>query len=219
MKRLLVLLTLALALALPAFAGTVTFTVIGIDCAACAKPILNALKKVDGVANPTLDWKAGVARVDVPENFDRSAIRTALTNLGYEVTFPGEHRKEFEPVAPEVLKTLDITVDSGAKKVAIDRLLVPGKVTLVDYYADWCGPCHVLETRLQHLMVGKQNLALRRVNVGKWDNAAARQVTEEFRAEALPYVRVYDARGKFVTAVTGGMWDEILGAIEKAEKH
>jgi hypothetical protein len=29
---------------------------------------------------------------------------------------------------------------------------------------------------------------------------------------------VYDARGKFVTAVTGGMWDEVLAAIEKAER-
>jgi hypothetical protein len=65
-------------------------------------------------------------------------------------------------------------------------------------------------------MVDKPNLAVRRVNIGKWDNEAARQATREFRAEALPYVRVYDAKGKFVAAVTGGMWDEVLAALEKA---
>ena len=37
-------------------------------------------------------------------------------------------------------------------------------------------------------------------------------------AEALPYIRVYDAKGKFVASVTGGMWDEVLIAIAKAEK-
>jgi hypothetical protein len=30
---------------------------------------------------------------------------------------------------------------------------------------------------------------------------------------------VYSADGKFVKAVTGGMWDEVLGALEKAEKR
>ncbi len=60
-------------------------------------------------------------------------------------------------------------------------------------------------------------VALRRVNVGKWDNAAARQATTEFRLEALPYVRVYDARGKFVDDVTGGSWDQFLKVLEKAQ--
>jgi len=45
--------------------------------------------------------------------------------------------------------------------------------------------------------------------------AAAAQATH-FGAEALPYIRVYDAHGKFVASVTGGMWDEVLAAIEKA---
>ena len=89
---------------------------------------------------------------------------------------------------------------------------------LVDFYADWCGPCHVLEARLQNLMAGsKPKLALRRVNIGKWDNVAAKQATREFKAAALPYIRVYDAKGRYVESVTGGMWDEVLIAIEKAE--
>ena len=34
----------------PVLAGTVRFTVIGIDCAACAPPIVKALKGVSGVS-------------------------------------------------------------------------------------------------------------------------------------------------------------------------
>jgi thiol-disulfide isomerase/thioredoxin len=104
----------------------------------------------------------------------------------------------------------------GSKKVDLKTIPVPGKITVVDYWAEWCSPCHFLEKRLQHLLNENPNMALRRVNVGKWDNAAAKQATAEFRLEALPYVRVYDSRGKFVDEVTGGSWDQFLKVLDKA---
>ena len=211
-------LALLLFLAIPAFAGTpLTFTVLGIDCAACAAPVTKVLRSVGGVTNVKLDWKAGRATVDVPAGFDHGAIRTALMNAGYDAVFPGETRKDLEPLPAEAMKALDIASNDGASKVDLAALAAPGKITIIDYYADWCGPCHVLETRVAHLMQADSSLALRRINIGKWDNDAAKQATA-LHAEALPYIRVYDARGKFVTAVTGGMWDEVLAAIEKAER-
>ena len=96
---------------------------------------------------------------------------------------------------------------------------MPGKVTILDYWAEWCSPCHLLDVRLQHLVAGNPRLAVRRVNVGKWDNAAAKQATTEFRVAALPYVRVYDAKGKFVGAETGGPWDRVVSLVEKALRN
>lgn len=216
MKRLLLLL-LATA-ALSASAETFSFTVVGMDCAACGPPIVKTLESIEGVQSAKVDWKSKTATVELPANFDRTRIRTALNNAGFESIFPGEQRREIEGLPAEIVKTLDIIEYDGKTRVDVARLMVPGKVTIVDFYGEWCGPCGVLETRLQHLMQGKKNLALRRVDIGKWDNAAAKQATHEFSAEALPYIRVYDAKGKFVTAVTGGMWDEVLAAIAKAER-
>lgn len=202
---------LALLLALE----TLTFKVIGIDCAACGPPIVRTLGAVDGVKNPRVDVKAGTATVEIPPQFDREKIRAAISDAGFAAVFAGETPRDIEALPADVVKTLDIRAYTDGRRVDIPAILAPGKITIVDFYADWCGPCRVLETRLQHYMNGKSNLALRRVNIGKWDNDAAKQATE-LRAEALPYIRVYDARGKFVTAVTGGMWDEVLAAIEKA---
>jgi copper chaperone CopZ len=196
---------------------TLTFKVIGIDCAACGPPIVRALGAVDGVKNPRVDVKAGTATVDIPSQFDREKLRAAVSNAGFAAVFPGETRREIEPLPADVVKSLDIRAYTDGRRVDIPSLLAPGKITIVDFYADWCGPCRVLETRLQHLMAGGKSLAVRRVNIGKWDNDAAKQATE-LRAAALPYLRVYDAHGKFVTAVTGGMWDEVLAAIQKAER-
>ena len=194
-----------------------TFKVIGIDCSLCAPPVVKALSAVEGVKSATVDAKAKTATVEVPADFDRQKLRKAVSNAGFEAVFAGEKARDIEPLPADVVKTLDIRSYTDGRRVNIANILASGKVTIVDFYADWCGPCHVLEARLQHLMQGKKNLAMRRVNIGKWDNDAAKQATE-LHAAALPYIRVYDARGKFVTAVTGGMWDEVLGAIEKAER-
>jgi copper chaperone CopZ len=206
----------ALLAAVAAADSTLQFTVIGIDCKECAPPIVKALEGIDGVENVALDWKKGVATVAIPDGFDRAKIRKALDAIGYDAVFPGENRSEFAALPEDVVRKLDVVSFDGAKKVDLKTIAVPGKITIVDYWAEWCSPCHFLEKRLQNLMNQNPNVALRRVNVGKWDNEAARQATAEFRLEALPYVRVYDARGKFVDDVTGGSWDQLLKVIEKA---
>lgn len=199
-----------------ATAEQLAFTVIGIDCKECAPPIVKALREVPGVRNPVLDWKKGVATVEVAPGFDRTKIKKAIDAIGYDAVFPGENRKEFAALPANVVRKLDIVSFDGAKKIDLKAIAVPGKITVVDYWAEWCSPCHFLEKRLQHLLNSDSRMALRRVNVGKWDNVAARQATAEFRLEALPYVRVYDARGKFVADVTGGSWDQFLKVLAKA---
>ena len=216
MKRLLALFLFAAAATVSA--ATLTITIPGVDCAGCGPPIEKSLKAVDGVKSAKVDWKAQTATVEVPSSFDKEKLRAALLNLGFESVFPGEVRKDLEALPADVLKTLDIAQYNDGKRVDIASILAKGKVTIVDFYGEWCGPCRVLETRLQHYMRGRNNIAMRRIDIGKWDNEAAKQATREFHAEALPYIRVYDARGKFVGSVTGGMWDEVLETIAKAER-
>ena len=208
---------LGLLLATDASAAKLTFTVVGIDCQECSKPITKILSSVDGVSKPALDWKKGIASVQVPPRFDVEKIRTALQKQGFEAIFQGEKRRDLQPLPEAVRKTLDIKTYPGTKKIELASILAPGKITILDFYADWCGPCHVVDARLQHLLQGNPALAVRRLDVGKWDNAVAKQATA-LGAEALPYVRVYDANGKFVAAAAGGMWDVILAAVEKASK-
>ncbi|HEY6065323.1 MAG TPA: cation transporter [Thermoanaerobaculia bacterium] len=205
-----------LATSATATAETLRFTVVGIDCQACAPPIRKALNGIPGIRNAQVDWKAGTATVEVPADFDKAKIKKALDAIGYDAVFADESRKEFAALPDDVVRKLDIVSFDGSSKVDLKTIAAPGKITVVDYWAEWCSPCHLLEKRLQHLVNENPNMAVRRVNVGKWDNAAAKQATAEFRLEALPYVRVYDARGKFVDDVTGGSWDQLRKVLEKA---
>jgi len=192
------------------------FTVVGVTGAECAPPILKALKAVPGVHDPALDWRSGTASVDADAGLDRERIRRALEGLGYEAVFSGEVRKDLEPLPEDQLRVLDIASASDGEKIDLAKTLAPGKVTLIDFWASWCGPCRVLEIRLQHLARGDSSLAIRRVNVGKFDNAAGRQATRDFGMRAIPYVRVYDPSGRFVGEDTAGGWDRVLRLVEKA---
>jgi Cu+-exporting ATPase len=86
MKRLLLLI---IVVAAPAFADKLTFNVIGIDCASCAPPVKKALAAVAGVTNVSVDVTAKTATVDVPAGFEKSKLREALSNAGFDATFPG----------------------------------------------------------------------------------------------------------------------------------
>jgi copper chaperone CopZ len=135
---------MALALvAAPAVAETLRFTVIGIDCAACAPPIVKALKGVSGVSNSKLDWTAGIATVEVPEGFDRTRLREAVAAIGYEAVFDGEIRKDLRPLPEEERRGLDILAASEGTRINLSAVLVPGKVTVLDYWAEWCSPLGV----------------------------------------------------------------------------
>ena len=196
-------------------AETFEFHVVGIECKLCAPPIQKALASVPGVQKARVNWKKESAEVEIPPGFDKAALKASLEKLGFEAVFPGEAARGFEPLSPENLAKLDIRRFDGHEPVDEGSLASPGKTTLIDYYGDWCGPCKVLELRLQHYMEIHPDISLRRVDIGKWDNAAARQITQQ-GARSLPYVRVYGPAGKLLGS--GGMWDELLALIEKSRQ-
>lgn len=89
---------------------------------------------------------------------------------------------------------LDIeTISKRGEDVAFGEHLAVGKTTIVDFYADWCVPCKVLEAKLVERMRNDDGIALRKVNIFDWDSAVANKYLNE--AEGIPYVIIYDGSG------------------------
>ena len=212
MKRMLAILLFAGA----ASAETFTSTVVGMDCAACGPPIVRTLTAVEGVKNAKVDWKSQTATVELAPNFEKQKIRTALSNAGFESVLSGREA-EGDPAAARRGRQ-DARHHPLPRRAPLDvaSLLAPGKITIVDFYGGWCGPCSVLETRLELMGGHRTSPSAEPTSASGTTQPPSRP--HATRAEALPYIRAYDASGKFIGSVTGGMWDEVLAMISKAAR-
>lgn len=113
----------------------------------------------------------------------------------------------------------DVTLIADAER-PLEELkphLAPGKVTIFDFYAAWCHPCHAVNDHLYAKLARGESFAVRKVDVGSWDSDLSEQWLGD--VPELPYLIVYDARGKRVTEVSGAQLDEIDRALSRARRN
>lgn len=105
-------------------------------------------------------------------------------------------------------------VDAGQDLPSLAAHVAPGKVTLFDFYADWCGPCRQVDEHLFPQLGARRDLALRKLNVVSWETPLAKRHLRG--VQSLPYVVVYGRDGKLVGSMAGLHLDQLDALIAKA---
>ena len=106
-----------------------------------------------------------------------------------------------------------ITVISHGAQVDINQHLVFGSVTVVDFYADWCGPCRRLSPSLEQMARSDPEVALRKIDIVNWRTA----VVQQFNIHSIPQVNVYDRSGRLVGTVVGGDFEKVKSFVAQAK--
>ena len=70
---------------------------------------------------------------------------------------------------------------------------VSREYTVLDVYADWCGPCRVVDAHLRELIMKRADLAVRKLNLVDFDSPLAKQLGS--RLYALPHLIVFTPSG------------------------
>lgn len=78
---------------------------------------------------------------------------------------------------------------------------VKGKVTVFDFYADWCPPCRKVDAHMFALLNQRADLAYRKLNVVSWESPLAKHYLGG--VPNLPHLVVYGKDGQPVRSVTG----------------
>jgi len=182
-------------LATPARANRVqTFSMQGADCADSALKVVDALKKVKGVKKSTFDRRTAELRVTLADGTPNDVVLKTIAASGYQgFVGPGLGAYLPHPAYPPGADVQLVTND-GSAVGPLDHLEAPGKYTVLDVYADWCGPCRVVDARLRELIVQRTDLAVRRLNVVDFDTALAKQLGS--RLTALPHLIVFTPSGR-----------------------
>jgi thiol-disulfide isomerase/thioredoxin len=167
-------------------------------CAQCPVRAVNAIRKVKGVKKVVLDphGPGPVITVTMANGVtDAEILAAAMKGGGLEATL-GPTPQTTPPAAPkDYPPDADVKVLSsdGSKVGPLEKLVVPGKYTVFDVYADWCLPCRQMEARLRDIVAGRKDVAVRRLNVVDFESPLGQEIPG---LEALPHVIVYTPTGK-----------------------
>ena len=106
-----------------------------------------------------------------------------------------------------------VEVISHGAQVDINKHLAFGSVTVVDFYADWCGPCRSLSPGLEEMAKTDPDIALRKIDIVNWRTPVVRQ----FDVHSIPQVNVYNRGGSLVGTVNGADIDTIKSYVARAK--
>jgi len=89
-----------------------------------------------------------------------------------------------------------------------ESVIKAGELVLVDFWAEWCGPCHAVEPVLQRI-ADEQNLKLVKVNIDENQDVAMR-----YGIQSIPNMILFEGgspKASAVGAMPKGMLERQLG--------
>jgi thioredoxin 1 len=188
------------------------YSVQGVDCASCGNAIKAGLKKLQGVKKSEFDINKVELTVTMDDRVSDDAVLNAIAHSGKGFKgFVGRGKGAYLPFE-KYPKGADVVVltENGGAVGPLEKLRVGDKYTVFDVYADWCGPCRVVDAQLRELTEHRKDIAVRKLNVVDFKSPLAREMGAKLKA--LPHVVVFSPDGKR-TDLTGADAKKLAAAV------
>jgi len=112
--------------------------------------------------------------------------------------------------AEEEHKLPVLNEDNPGGEVDIEKYLVPDKINIIDFYADWCGPCRNIAPYLEELDASREDVVVLKINIKEWGSP----VCEQYGINSVPSFMIYDETGK-LTYEGDKAWDEVMKMLDE----
>lgn len=184
-----------------------------INCQSCGAASVRALEQRAGVHAARFDRDKVELTVDYdPGRTGPDALVAAIGEVGYQAQVGAGHGRYAADV--EFPPGLDVAwISRGGEGVELEPHRASGKVTVFDFYAEWCGPCREVDRAMVSILQERNDVALRKLDVADWDSAVAKHYLAD--VPSLPFVVVYAKSGERLKAISGLHLDELRAAIDE----
>jgi thiol-disulfide isomerase/thioredoxin len=123
-----------------------------------------------------------------------------------------DERAKIEKAKAQSAARANQNIRKKGEEIDIESFVGNGVVTIIDFYADWCGPCKVAEPHLLKL-AEDPDVKLIQIDIVKWGTP----VVQQYGIRSIPNMRVFDGNGKQVGEETGSV-PKIAKYVAKAKK-
>jgi thiol-disulfide isomerase/thioredoxin len=177
----------------------------------------NASYPANNVKRIQFDPRESSSKLVTRTNGAQEGTVTAFENGVFSLTQPSGTRT-FAAIFVEAAEFVadrgqSIEVISHGQQTDISKHLALGNVTIVDFYADWCGPCKVVDPTIKQLVQSDPEIAVRKIDIVDWSSAVAKQ----YNVHTLPRVEVYGRKGQLVGTVRGADPDQVRQYVARAK--
>jgi thiol-disulfide isomerase/thioredoxin len=215
MKRLtIVLLLIGLSVSSARADRVQIYSVQGFTCDGCEAEVAPLLKKLKGVKKWTFDKKVYEYTLTLADDVPDKAVIDAFDRQGFRAIVgpgqgagPGAYKPEPYPEGSDV----SLVAKDGEAVGELERYRVEGKYTVLDFYADWCGPCRDVDRQLHVVLKDRNDVAVRRFNVVSFESPLAKELGRKL--QKLPYVVVFKPDGKR-TEIVGENPNKLSAALD-----
>lgn len=91
-----------------------------------------------------------------------------------------------------------LEIGEPGQRIDITKYVVKGKITIFDFYSQYCGPCMKVAPRLERLVQARDDIVVRKININRpslrgidWDSP----VVKQYNIKYVPYFKIYNERG------------------------
>ena len=184
-----------------------------LDCDDCTEKAIESLKKTDGVHTVVFDEDNLKMAITYDSNHVKPDVLKTIVTAG-DLKIQSVISDASKSTKIKFPSELDVkTISTQGEYVKLLDHLVPGKVTVFDFYADWCLPCQDIDREMILIMKKNPDVALRKLNIVDWDTPIVRYYF--LNIPTIPYVIVYGKKGKLVQKIHGLNLNELRAAIKQ----